>query len=196
MSNGDMLPYGSDRLVIEHPGVTFNHRRPCRFDPSRTLPQPKMPADYPTGWHFCVEREFLLAADGRLSLRRFLFPDTDLVPQIVDAPIVGNFSLVLEYVAGGSTISVPFRSGVVVEDESRWEVELRPLTAMVTRVFSSGFLVQIQNKSGAVYGFLPRSLSSKHRSNEGEIVVGEGILCDIIEYDVERQNFVVSPVAT
>jgi len=155
-----------------------------------------MPADYPTGWHSCVEREFLLAADGRLTLRRFLFPGSDLVPQDVDALIVGDFSLVLEYVAGGSTLSVPFRNGLVVEDESQWEVELQPLSATVTRVLRSGFLVQIQNGSGIAYGFLPNSLCSKHRFSEIEFVVGERILCDIIHNDVERRNFVVSQVAS
>ena len=95
-----MLPYGNDRLVIEHSHLSFGDRYPCRFEPARELPAPKIPADYVIGWHFCVEREFVLSADGCLSLRRFLFPGSEVLPQDVDTPVVGDFSLVLEYVSG------------------------------------------------------------------------------------------------
>ncbi len=64
---------------------------------------------------------YLLRADGRLVLKRAVYPFTpNADPDVVNEELVGDFWIDLREWFMGCGVRVPFRQGRIVADESEW----------------------------------------------------------------------------
>ena len=186
-----MTAQASDRLVNEHPDVDLDGLLLYRV--SAGLPEPpkiNSSAASSNLWRGYIAT-FRLNSNGTFELLNYEIPSRDgghIIQQVDCGFYFGDFTITLRPFFTGPNTVIPFVSGEIVRDRSRWKIDETPIHGWQLRKFKdAGYTIE----TNAGKSFIPNSLVPRELISQLESGHDGTAACEIYRFDAERNYFIL-----